>query len=80
MRGKVLFVSPAAPWGFIAPEFHEDGRSAVGSPDIFFHLSGCLDQKLADLQPGLLVEYAESRRNNKPIAINVKRYVPQVRS
>jgi hypothetical protein len=71
MRGKILFLSPKAPWGFIAQEFHEDGRPATG--DIFYHLNQFVEEvKPGSIQPGTLVEYAEGRSNGKPCAVNIR--------
>jgi hypothetical protein len=75
MRGKILFLSPSK-WGFIKPDLHADGRDASNLPNIYFHIRGCVDLAPEHIQPGLLVEYAESLRHGRPNAVNVRRYVP----
>ncbi len=72
MRGSILFISPKAPWGFIKPEWHTDGRPAVGLPDIFYHVNNFVSVNPRDIAPGVLVEYAEGRGNGKPCAVNIR--------
>jgi cold shock CspA family protein len=65
MTGTIEFVSPRL-WGFIRP--------IEQLPDIYFHAS-CLSVDLhpRELKAGLRVQYDEGTRNNKPIALNVRR-------
>jgi cold shock CspA family protein len=65
MTGTIEFVSPRL-WGFIGP--------TEQLPDIYFHAS-CLSADLnpRDLKSGMRVEYEVGTRNQKPIALNVRK-------
>lgn len=45
--------------------------NSEANEDIFFHATGCVDPKFDDLRDGKKVNYLESTRNERAIAIGV---------
>jgi cold shock CspA family protein len=65
MTGTIAFFSPKL-WGFISPK-------DTSQPDVFFHVTALTNLSRRDLIEGLLVEYEIGTRNNKPVALSVRR-------